>query len=279
VWTRLAALAALVSLTTNALAQDGPVGLATEVVAVTVRPQVTLRYLAIFKRDATPSAAVILFSGGDGFINLTADGSHGAKLNFLVRSRWRFARRDLFVAVVDTPNRMRLNGLIRTSARYAQDIGEVIADVRRRARGAPVWLIGTSAGTLSAAGVAGHLPLSSTAKVNDNRPNGIVLTATQSTLVAGLCGKTVFDAKLGAINVPAYLVAHRDDACPCSPASGAKRVSAALVALSPAQKQVRIFVGGAPPQTLKPCEAMTRHGFIGIEDAVVAAIADWIKTH
>jgi pimeloyl-ACP methyl ester carboxylesterase len=161
-------------------------------------------------------------------------------------------------------------------------MSEVIADVRRRARRAPVWLVGTSSGTLSAVGVAAHLPISATAEVNDKRPNGIVLTSTQTDYVHRpdlTCGKTVFDAALAAINVPALVVSHRDDPCPCSPASGADRVLAALTALGAAKKQARIFAGGGPARTKKLCEAMTPHGFIGIEDGVVAAIADWIKTH
>jgi hypothetical protein len=279
VWTRLAVLIAFALSAPGALAQGAPSGLATEVVSVALRRAVSVRYLAIFKRGAAPPAAVVLFSGGDGLINLLPDGSHGARLNFLVRSRWLFAQRDLFVAVVDTPGGIRLNGQIRTSAQYAQDIGEVIADVRRRAGGAPVWLVGTSSGTLSAAGVAAHLPAGAATKANEKRPNGIVLTSTQSTLVPGLCGKTVFDAKLAVINVPAFLVAHRDDACPCSPAAGADRVMAGLAGLGPARKQIRIFTGGSPARSPNPCEAMTPHGFIGIEDGVVGAIAAWIKAH
>ena len=34
--------------------------------------------------------------------------------------------------------------------------------------------------------------------------------------------------------------------------------------------------GRAPPQS-DPCEALSRHGYFGIEDEVVTAIAEWIK--
>ena len=78
-------------------------------------------------------------------------------------------------------------------------------------RGDQVWLVGTSAGTISAASIAARLPrLTPSTSDNVRRPDGIVLTATQSTLVKGLCGRTVFNAQLAAVNVPAFLAHHVD---------------------------------------------------------------------
>jgi len=251
--------------------------LVTELVTVSP-PGVTVRYLALYTSGTKPAAAAILFAGADGRIKLGADGSIGAlKLNFLVRSRAKFAEQGLFVAVVDAPGRLPLNGMIRTSPGYAQTIGTVIHDLRKRSGGAPVWLVGTSSGTLSAAGVAGHLPLQAAAAANLKRPNGIVLTSTQSTLVPGFCGKTVFDAALSAINVPVFIVSHRRDECKCSPARGTGPVLDALTGTR--VKVPAYFSGGNPSQLKDKCEAMTAHGFLGIEDAVVKAVADWIKAH
>jgi hypothetical protein len=42
------------------------------------------------------------------------------------------------------------------------------------------------------------------------------------------------------------------------------------------RKQLIAVSGGIPPQS-DPCEALSRHGYFGIEDEVVTAIADWIK--
>lgn len=248
--------------------------LVTELVTV-VQPGPTVRYLALHTTGAKPAAGVILFAGGNGVINLGADGSINAlKLNFLVRSRVKFAEQGLFVAVVDAPGKLPLDGAIRTSHAYASAMSHVILDVRKRISGAPVWLVGTSSGTLSAAGVAGY---SAAAAANLKRPNGIVLTSTQSKPVAGLCGKTVFDAALAAINVPTYIVSHKSDGCACSPFSGVRKVLDKLTGTR--VKDSIPFSGGDPPISKDPCEATTPHGFLGIEDAVVAAIADWIKTH
>jgi hypothetical protein len=42
------------------------------------------------------------------------------------------------------------------------------------------------------------------------------------------------------------------------------------------RKQLIAFQGGDPPIT-DACEALSRHGYLGIETQVVAAIAEWIK--
>ena len=130
-------------------------------IAVHVRPGVTVKYLAVEPVKAKPSAAVILFAGGNGVLKLKADGAiaTGLSENFLVRSRAKFAQRGLFVAVVDTPNQAPISGNVRLSAQYAAEIGAVILDVRSHlAAGGKVWLVGTSSGTLSTAGIAAHLP-------------------------------------------------------------------------------------------------------------------------
>jgi hypothetical protein len=256
-------------------------------ITVPVRHGVTIKYLALKKPNTSPAVAVMLFAGGNGLLNLQPNGAIGSNLkgNFLIRSRDRFVQRDLFVAVVDTPNQVVIDGNVRLSAQYAQDIGRVIADVRGRiGKGGKVWLVGTSSGTMSAAGVAAHLPhtLPRSSPIPDRGdnlryPDGIVLTATQTTLVKSYCGRTVFNAQLSAINVPALVVSHVGDACQCSPAKMAPKVIAALT--SAPDKDSVMVSGGDPPISKDPCQAMTPHGFLGIEGTVVDAIAKWIKAH
>ena len=250
------------------------------VVTVQVRPGVTVKYLALRKSGRpTPSDAVMLFAGGNGLLNLSAKGTIGTTLagNFLVRSRQKFAENGLLVAVVDTPNQVPIDGNVRLSKVYASDMGKVIADVRSRlGKGGRVWIVGTSSGTLSVAGVASQLPQASPLPAAQ-LPDGAVLTSTQTRLVKGFCGRTVFDAKLAAINVPSLVVSHVADGCSCSPAKNAAKVVAAL-ANAPAKEDIE-FSGGKPPISKDPCQAMTPHGFLGIEDSVVEAIAKWIATH
>jgi len=96
-------------------------------------------------------------------------------------------------------------------------------------------------------------------------------------VVKGLCGRTVFNAQLSAVNAPVFLAHHGADGCKCSPMSGVSKV---LTALSGAPaKASRKFSGGLPPKSSDPCMAMTPHGFLGIEDEVVGAIADFIRKY
>ncbi|MGH2349756.1 MAG: alpha/beta hydrolase [bacterium] len=246
-----------------------------EVVDVAVRPGVTMRYLAI-SPEGPPKAAVILLAGGNGALRLGPAGTIGSLGgNFLIRSRELFAREGLFVAALDasSDNQIGMNGAIRLSARHTDDIGRVVTDVRNRAGGAAVWLVGTSAGTLSAANAAARL----SGAEGSMRPAGVVLASTMTTLGAPECGKTVYDAPLADIRVPVLVVSHENDACPCSP-GGAIVGSRLLTACARAPaKEHKVFTGGSLPIE-PPCEARTAHGYLGIEENVVEFIAGWIKT-
>jgi len=157
-----------------------------------------------------------------------------------------------------------------------------VADVRTKTQAARVWLIGTSTGTMSAANIAARYPIQTIPvfpppppqNANFGRPNGVVLTSSQNKRV-GSCGKVVQDADLSAINVPVYVVAHRDDACPCSDPGLTPNIVAALTG-SPNRGMIE-FTGGDLPQS-GPCFALAPHGFFGIESAVVAAIAGWMSS-
>lgn len=243
-----------------------------QVRSVEVRPGVTLKYL-VNATAAQPAAAVLLMAGGNGAIKLADDGSIGAlKGNFLLRTRRMFAREGLFVAVLDLPSDRAdgVSGGYRLSPEHAADIAKVIADIRAQTP-APVWIVGTSMGTMSAAGVAARL----TSQSSDLR--GAVLTST-ITQVTDKCGKTVYDANLRAIKAPVLVVSHQDDGCPCTP--GTKAVGQRLLSAlgtAPA-KDLKVFAGGDPPIS-GPCQARAQHGFLGIEATVVKEIADWIKGH
>jgi hypothetical protein len=255
------------------------------VTAGTGRAAKWVRYLLIIPNQPKSGDAVMLFAGRDGLLSLAYDGTIGTNLsgNFLVRSRLLFVDKGLPVAVVDAPNGMAMDGNDRLSVQYATFMSDVISDVRAKTAARRVWLVGTSAGTLSVAGIAARYPRSSKLVVpplpnpNLGRPDGVVLTSTQSHIVPNVCGKIVQNADLATINVPAYLVAHHDDACGCSPPSGAQVV---LNALTGTTRKANVeFTGGNPPTSTDPCQAFTPHGFLGIEDAVISNIAAFIATH
>ena len=127
------------------------------VAEIPTRPGVTVKFIEITGAPRT-APKVILFGGARGKIGLDGwDGSGTPSGNFLVRARQLFAAHGFHVTVPDAPSdRKDLRiGLVRwrRSAAHAQDIAAIINHMRKRGAG-PVFLVGTSRGTNSAAGAA-----------------------------------------------------------------------------------------------------------------------------
>ena len=262
----------LVAVSTSVLAEPNTV----QVVEVTVQGgNDKIRYLGIVG-STPPKAAVMLLAGGNGVLGIQPNGSMTGQLslNFLVRSRVRFANEGLYVAVVDAPLLIQATGMdgnYRLSLQHKNDLRNVVQDVADRA-GAPVWLIGTSSGAMSVVNAA--VPPSPNVGLS---PYGVVFVSPQSKVSVPLgCGKTVFDGQLGAINKPALFVVHGKDQCGCSPPDEAKKMLPVLE--RSLHLGFELFVGGDPPVSTA-CEARSEHGFFGIEGPVVKAIADWVKSH
>jgi pimeloyl-ACP methyl ester carboxylesterase len=237
-----------------------------EVRTVPARPGVTESFL-LLRPAGAPVASVIIFAGGDGNLALTAAGPGQLQGNFLVRTRMRWAREGFLVAVLDTPSD-RKRGLwnFRTTAEHAADVKQAIAALREIAK-VPVWLVGTSMGTLSAANGA--------ARLTEGGPDGIVLTSSV-TETSKVSYETVRHGGLEDIRVPTLVVHHRHDGCRASPYSGADGIMKALKR-APA-KELLTYEGGSPPIS-EPCEAKSAHGYLGLEPQVVSAIAAWIRAH
>ena len=72
--------------------------------------------------------------------------------NFLVRSREKFAGNGLMVAVIDAPSDHgdSMDATFRISEAHADDVTAVTAYLKTEMN-VPVWLVGTSMGTFSAA--------------------------------------------------------------------------------------------------------------------------------
>ena len=230
------------------------------------RPGDTDSFLLV-RPAGPPVASVIIFAGGDGNLAMTANGIAQLQGNFLVRTRMRWVREGFVVAILDRPSD-RKNGLwnFRTTSEHAADVKQVIAAMREVAK-VPVWLVGTSMGTLSAANAAARLP--------DGGPDGIVLTSSV-TEPSKLSYETVRHAGLGDVRVPTLVVHHKDDGCRASPYAAAPDIVAALKRAP--VKELMAFEGGSPPISA-PCEAKAQHGYLGIEGEVIAAIAAWIRAH
>jgi len=257
-----------------------PAAAADERITVTVPPDADVPAGVTVKYSVPPhvNPVVILFGGDNGVIRLTTWGwSSGAlQYNFLIRSRHLFNANDLQAVMLDAASNRFASGLDnqRLTAEHAKVVKAVIANVRTRFPGRPVWLVGTSNGTLSVANAAARLGGAPTG------PNGIVLTSTIT--VSGTSGEmqNVFSTAypgLGAIHVPTFVVWHSLDACPLSLGGSGMSVYDALTGLSAAQKGFASFSGGG---SFGPdCQAQAYHGFNGIEDNVITRLADFIKSH
>ena len=236
---------------------------AQQVVDIPTRPGVTQRMLVLTPPE--PKAAVVLLPGGHGGLQIFANGSmKWGDGNFLVRTRQLFAEQGLMVAVVDAPSDRQSPpylGGFRQTPEHAADLKAVIAWLRENAK-APVWLVGTSRGTQSAAYVATELAAA-------GGPDGVVLT---STILTEDKGRPVPAMPLGKIRVPVLVVHHEQDGCSLCAFSAMPALMAKL-ATTP-RSQLLSFTGGQSRGD--PCEAFAYHGFNGIETAVVQQVAAWV---
>ena len=243
---------------------------------IPTRPGVTESFILIPPQGLTPAeqghpkASVILLVGGDGNMRLTPAKIDNPSGNFLARTRMNFAAHGLEVALVDAPSDHRDLGDWRASADHATDLAALIAYLHRKV-GVPVWLVGTSRGTVSAANAAARLAQAPA----DERPDGIVLTSS-ITIATPREGATVFTTERDAVRVPVLVVAHKDDKCFVTPPSNAAKLAAAFP--NAPKTEFMIFEGGDRPRS-DPCQPFAAHGYLGIEAKVVDAIAGWILTH
>ena len=231
---------------------------ADQLLRVASRPDVSISYWWM-PRDAA-RATVVLFSGGSGGIGYREGEPKSG--NFLIRSRDEFAKAGFNVALVGNPSDMpQMNPVFRQSAEHMADVRAIVADIRQRAT-APVWLIGTSQGTISAAAAAIEM---------GRQIDGVVLTAT---LTGQQFGGSVSSMAVERIQVPVLVHQHAKDSCKLTPPYLAERLVGKLSA-APVKKYMEVDGGQNPLGP--PCEAFHYHGYIEMEAQAVAQIAAWIQ--
>lgn len=228
---------------------------------------VTQKFLLIEPNN--PKAAVILFAGGKGALNLYkgmfgGSGINWGKKNFLVRTREDFAKHGLMVATVDAPSdhqgKRGMLGGFRSSQGHVQDIDAVIARLREIAD-VPIWLVGTSRGTESVTNIA---------IASQQNPHGMVLTSSMT--VGDGKGQAVTDFDLSRITMPTLITHHESDGCSKTRPAHVDGIRTSLV--NAPVVEVHMFRGGR--EQSDPCKAMSYHGYLNIEDEVVGAIAAFV---
>jgi pimeloyl-ACP methyl ester carboxylesterase len=235
-----------------------PLAAADRLVSIETRPGVRVAYWLMERPDAT--ATVMLLPGGEGGIGM----KNGVPTspNFLVRSRDLFAAAGYNVAIVGKPSdRMDLDPGFRASSDHVADLRRIAAKLGKDL-GKPVWLVGTSLGTISAAATA--------IAMDPGEIAGIVLSSSRT----GGNYPTVPGLALAKIRVPVLVIHHRDDACPsCNPRE-ASRITSSLTS-APVKRLVLVEGGGGAHGP--PCEPFHYHGYIGMEKEAVETITAWMK--
>jgi hypothetical protein len=233
--------------------------LAEEIVTLKTREGVTQSFLLSVPQKAAAAVAV-LFPGGEGNIELRSEnGSPRFRAgNFLVRSRELFVAGGVATATVDAPSdeARGMNDQFRLADKHVADIAAVVAEMKQRFPKIPVFLVGTSRGTISAA---------ATGRALADNVAGVVLTSTL--FIAARSGPGLSGFDFATIKAPLLFVHNIDDACRFTPYHSAKAL---------ADRFPLITVHGGDTPRSDACEAMSYHGYLGKERATVDAIVNWM---
>ena len=239
-----------------------PLAYGQEIVTLQTRPGATQSYF-LARAPQSPQAVAVLLPGGGGNIRLrTEDGQiRFGPNNFVVRTRTEYINRGVVAAIVDAPSDQQtgMADEFRLGEQHHTDISAMVEDLKKRFPGIPVFLVGTSRGTISAAALGKRMGKS---------VDGVVLTSTVFLPSSGRRsqpGLSGFD--FSSIAAPLLFVHHVDDGCGVTPYYAAKRLADRYPLVS--------VTGGQPPQS-EPCEALSAHGYLGKEDETVEAIVNWM---
>ena len=228
---------------------------------IATREQVTVPVFVRWQENA--KATLVLFSGGAGGYGKIGDEGWPTSGNFLIRSAPYWAAHPFNLVMVGRPSDgIDLgNGAIRSGSQHVADNLAVLRTLRQQSS-LPVWLVGTSMGTISAA----------TTSLNDSEGlvAGLVLT---SSITSRQVPGAVPSLDLSAIRVPTLIFHHKNDACKHCLANEARTLEKEFT-----QALIRktLIVGGGSNPTGSPCGPFHYHGYIGMEKEAVDLMAEWI---
>jgi pimeloyl-ACP methyl ester carboxylesterase len=248
---------------------DSPAARAADAEAVTIDTTFTVKTppVRLDKPARTADSSVILMTGGNGLLSLDATGTIiNSTGNFLIRSANLFLRNGLNVMMADTapvhPNGLSVGD--RLNATHAAELQGFINAAFNR-WGKPVWVVGTSDGSISTVTAGGFQPALAGLR-------GVVITSPVTVLP--FASQPTFNLYASRITLPVLVLWHQDDHCSLSPPAG----SAALFAVIPSHGKASASFEHGHSVATDPCGAFSEHGYAGIEKEVVEKIADFIHT-
>ena len=232
-----------------------------EMVTIPTRPGITQSFFIAGMGGTKPQAVALVYSGGFGTIKLHMQGDKPKfqQGNFLVRTRRDFIRNGIQPVLVDVPSDepTGVPDRYRRSDEQVADTRAVLAEVRKRLPGLPIFILTTSRSTLSGA----HLGRS----LGPDEIAGIVLSSTMIVPGRGWESLATFDFR--SIKVPLLFVQHRADTCQATPYPPLARAAEGFPLIS---------VSGGKPAESGPCEPFAAHGYFGKETPTVDAISAWM---
>jgi Serine aminopeptidase, S33 len=223
---------------------------------------------ALAQQEIITLPVALLFPGSGGLIQLRSENGKPRfnQGNFLVRSRSEFINRGVVAAILDAPSDQQsgwgMGDEFRLGSDHFTDVSAVAGDLRKRFPGVPLFLVGTSRGSISAAALGARFPEGDIA--------GAVLTATmfrRSPKNSKEPGPGLSKFDFGTIGAPLLFAHHVSDQCESTPYAEAAR-------LSEKYPLITVF-GGSTPQS-GPCDALSQHGFFGKEAETVEQIVNWM---
>lgn len=239
---------------------------AQEVVTLPTRPGVTQAYF-LARAPEKPQAIALLFPGSGGLIHLKSENGKikFGQDNFLVRSRIEFIKRGVAAAIVDAPSDQQggwgMTDEFRFSEQHFIDMSAVVADLNKRFPGTPLFLVGTSRGTVSAAALGARF---------GQQVAGVILTSTVFRATGPRStepGPELSRFDFASIKLPLLFVHHVSDQCAATPYADAQRLSSKYPLVS--------VLGGLPPKS-DPCEPFSQHGYYGKESETIEEIVNWM---
>ena len=237
------------------------------VFTIPTRQGVTVKTLLV-TLTGTSKGVLVLFIGGAGlqaFGGCCQGGQVNYNDNFLSRSTPLFTAQGYSVLLVnapsDQPKGMSLD--FRLSSANAQDISMIIDFLISKSL-KPIFLVGTSRGTISVENFASTNP-------NDNRISGIVLTSTYSLSELQILVKGAA-LQVQSVALPVLFVHNVFDGCSETPFQAAVDFSKTFTRSS---KLDFIKVQDQVTPDPDPCGAMSAHGYKGAESQAVQDVTDW----
>lgn len=209
-----------------------------------------------------PIASIVMLEGASGVFSPGGVG-------FVSGHYHTFVGKGFSVAVVEPPKdqRDKFNGFhprFRGTPAHVHDLAAAV-DAIRSDVGKPVWLLGISRGSLSVANFVGERP---------DLIDGAVFMSSSTNTPRGF--KSVLDYDLSRMPGPVLAVAHEDDGCRGTPPSGARRIADAARRSRAAEA---MYFDGGNVVGKSPCGSGSPHVFSGLEDDVVARVAEFIAAH